>query len=134
MQAVDTSVVVAGFATWHDGHDAALAALDRRPRVPAHVLIESYSVLTRFPPPHRTSPATAMSFLRRRFVDPPLVLQSGDHVRLVELVGKRGLAGGSIYDALIAWTAKQAGATLLTRDRRAIRVYEAIEVLFDLVV
>ena len=32
MQAVDTSVVIAGFATWHDGHDAALAVLDRRPR------------------------------------------------------------------------------------------------------
>ena len=25
MQAVDTNVVIAGFATWHDGHDAALA-------------------------------------------------------------------------------------------------------------
>jgi len=134
MKAIDTSVVIAGFATWHDGHDASLAVLDRRPRVPAHVLIESYSVLTRFPPPHRTPPATAMSFLRRRFVDPPLALQPGDHVRLVELVGRRGLAGGWIYDALIAWTAKLAGATLLTRDSRAIRVYETIAVPFDLVV
>lgn len=133
MQAVDTSVVIAGFATWHDGHDAALAVLDRRPRVPAHVLIESYSVLTRFPPPHRTPPATAMSFLRRRFVDPPLALQPRDHVRLVELVGKRGLAGGSVYDALIAWTAKRAGATLLTRDRRAVRAYEVLGAPFELV-
>ena len=29
MLAVDTSVVVAAFATWHDGHRAALAALVR---------------------------------------------------------------------------------------------------------
>ena len=65
MLAVDTSVVIAGFAAWHDGHDAALTVLDRGPRVPAHVLIESYSVLTRFPPPHRTPPAIAMSFLKR---------------------------------------------------------------------
>ena len=33
MLAVDTSVVVAAFATWHDGHGAALAALDRHPTV-----------------------------------------------------------------------------------------------------
>ncbi len=134
MLAVDTSVVVAGFAAWHDGHEAALTVLDRRPRVPAHVLIESYSVLTRFPPPHRTPPAIAMSFLKRRFVDPPLGLQPDDHARLVELVGRRGLAGGSVYDALIAWTVKLAGATLLTRDRRAIRAYETIGVPFDLIV
>lgn len=69
MLAVDTSVVVAAFATWHDGHGAALAALDRHPRLPAHVLLESYSVLTRLPPPHRTSPATASSFLELRFAD-----------------------------------------------------------------
>ena len=43
------------------------------------------------------------------------------------------MAGGAIYDALIAWTAKRAGATLLTRDRRAVRVYEAVGVRFDLV-
>ena len=134
MLAVDTSVVVAGFAAWHEGHAAALTALDRRPRVPAHVLIESYSVLTRFPPPYRTPPTIAMSFLKRRFVDPPLGLQPDDHARLVELAGTRGLTGGSVYDALIAWTAKLAEATLLTRDRRAIRVYETIGVPFDLIV
>ena len=31
----------------------------------------------------------------------------------------RGLAGGLIYHAAIAWTAMRAGATLVTRDRRA---------------
>jgi hypothetical protein len=35
MIAVDTSVVVAAFASWHEGHSGAAAALARRPRVPA---------------------------------------------------------------------------------------------------
>ena len=134
MLAVDTSVVIAGFAAWHEGHEAALTALDRRPRAPAHVLLESYSVLTRLPPPHRTPPAVAVTFLKGRFLDPPLGLQPDDHARLVELVARYGLAGGSVYDALIAWTVKLADATLLTRDSRAIRVYQAVDVPFELLV
>ncbi|MEX2240756.1 MAG: PIN domain-containing protein [Burkholderiales bacterium] len=55
MIAADTSVVVAAFASWHEGHAAALRALGRGVRVPAHVLLESYSVLTRLPPPHRAA-------------------------------------------------------------------------------
>ena len=131
MLAVDTSVVVAAFATWHDGHRAALAALDRQPRLPAHVLLESYSVLTRLPPPHRTSPATASSFLELRFT--ALGLRQADYRGLVATAMRGGLAGGSVYDALIAWTAKRAGATLLTRDRRAVRVYEVLGAPFELV-
>ena len=133
MLAVDTSVVVAAFATWHDGHRAALVALDRRPRLPAHVLLESYSVLTRLPPPHRASPATASSFLELRFTAPPLGLPPDDYRGLVEKAMRGGLAGGSVYDALIAWTAKRAGATLLTRDRRAVRAYEVLDAPFELV-
>ncbi|MCY4507052.1 MAG: PIN domain-containing protein [Acidobacteria bacterium] len=116
------------------GPRRALTALDRRPRAPAHVLLESYSVLTRLPPPNRTSPAIAVTFLKGRFLDPPLALQPDDHARLVELVARYGLAGGSVYDALIAWTVKLAGATLLTRDSRAIRVYQTVDVPFELLV
>lgn len=133
MLAVDTSVVVAAFAGWHDGHDAALGVLARRPRLPVHVLLESYSVLTRFPPPHRTSPATATAFLESRFAEPPIGLSPAECRRLVADAAKNGVAGGAISDALIAWTAKRAGATLLTRDRRAVRVYEAVGVRFELV-
>ena len=43
------------------------------------------------------------------------------------------MAGGAIYDAVIAWTAKRAHATLVTRDRRAVRVYESVGVRFDLI-
>ena len=43
------------------------------------------------------------------------------------------MAGGAIYDAVIALTVKRAAATLLTRDRRAVRVYESVGVQFDLI-
>jgi hypothetical protein len=49
--AVDTSVVVAAFASWHEGHLAALECLRRDPRLPAHVAIETFSVITRLPAP-----------------------------------------------------------------------------------
>jgi predicted nucleic acid-binding protein len=39
-----------------------------------------------------------------------------------------GLRGGALYDALIAATALEHGATLLSADRRAREAYEAIGV------
>ena len=132
MLAVDTSVVVAAFATWHEGHPAACAALERQPRLPAQVLIESYSVLTRLPPPHRTSPEIASAFLATRFSEPLLGLPPADYRRLVGRAVEDHLAGGAVYDAVVAWTAKRAGATLLTRDRRAIRIYQAVGIRFEL--
>jgi predicted nucleic acid-binding protein len=130
--AVDTSVVVAGFASWHEGHQSAAAALSRKPRVPAHVLVEAYSVLTRLPPPHRAPADLVAAFLAERFPEAPLVLPARAHLELVEASARNGLAGGAIYDALIAATARHAGATLLTRDRRARTVYEWMKVSCEL--
>ena len=132
MIAVDTSVVVAAFASWHERHQSAAAVLARKPRVPAHVLIEAYSVLTRLPPPHRAPADLAARFLAERFAEPPLVLSARAHVALVERSAREGLAGGAIYDALIAATARQAGATLLTRDQRARAIYDRMEVRYEL--
>ena len=132
MIAVDTSVVVAAFASWHEGHPGAAAALAKKPRVPAHVLIESYSVLTRLPPPHRAPSALVAEFLGKVFPEPPLLLPARDQQRLIREVAEAGLAGGSIYDALIAATARRVGAELLTRDRRALAVYERLGVRFEL--
>jgi predicted nucleic acid-binding protein len=130
--AVDTSVVVAAFASWHEGHVRAAAALTRKPRVPAHVFVETYSVLTRLPAPHRAPAPLVAEFLSRRFAEPPLLLSARAHMRLVEEVAALGLAGGGIYDALIAATARHAGALLVTRDRRAATTYERLRVEYDL--
>lgn len=133
MIAVDTSVVVAGFASWHEGHRSAAAALARKPRLPAHVLVEAYSVLTRLPPPHRAPADLVATFLAEWFRDAPLVLPPRAHRELVDTAASAGLAGAAIYDALIAATARQAGATLLTRDQRARSVYDRMGVRYELV-
>lgn len=133
MIAVDTSVVVAGFASWHEGHRSATAALARRPRVPAHVLVEVFSVLTRLPPPHRAPADLVAAFLVARFPEPPLALPPRDHLQLVRTCAAAGLSGGAIYDALIATTVAHAGATLITRDVRARSVYERMGVKYELV-
>lgn len=131
MIAVDTSVVVAAFASWHEGHAAAQAALARRPRLIAHVAIETYSVLTRLPPPHRASASIVAEFLTASFAAPPLVLPPEAYFELIVGAARTALTGGAIYDALIGATARSAGATLLTRDRRAISTYEALGVAFE---
>jgi hypothetical protein len=42
------------------------------------------------------------------------------------------VTGGAIYDALVGATDKHAGVKLLTRDRRATRMYELLGVDYDL--
>ena len=134
MIAVDSSVVVAAFASWHEGHRTAAAALARKPRVPAHVLVETFSVLTRLPPPHRAPGDLVAAFFTERFVRPPLALPPRAHLLLIQQAAARGIAGGSVYDALIAATAHHAGARLLTRDRRAARTYESLGVEYEILV
>jgi len=130
--AVDTSVVVAAFASWHEGHAAATAAVARKPRVPAHVLVEAYSVLTRLPPPHCAPASLVSAFLAERFRGIPLALPPRAHFRLIEQAAAAGLTGGSIHDALIAATVIHARARLLTRDRRALACYEKLGVDYEL--
>lgn len=133
MIAVDTSVVVAAFASWHDGHRSAAAVLARKPRIPAHAFIESFSVLTRLPAPHRSQPEIVEAFLEERFPRAPLNLPGVAIRALVRAAVAERISGGAIYDALIAETAKRAGATLLTRDRRAVSTYEKLAVRYELI-
>jgi predicted nucleic acid-binding protein len=128
---VDTSVVVAGFASWHDGHGAAAEALSRGPRLPSHVALECLSVLTRLPPPHRVGAQLVRDFLEARFPGPYLGLPEDGYRSPVADCVAFGLRGGAVYDGLIAATARHFGATLLTRDARAVRVYEAFGVDFE---
>lgn len=108
-------------------------ALKRRPRIPTHVLIESYSVLTRLPPPHRMQPDLVVELLRGRFRESPLTLGGKGHISLLQLAIEGSVSGGAIYDALVGVTVKKAGATLLTRDRRALSTYDAVGVTYELV-
>lgn len=124
MRAVDSGVIVAGFATWHEAHDLAAAEIRARPRVAAHALLEAYSVLTRLPAPHRAPAGLAAEFLVAAFPDDPIVLPAEAHRRLVtRQFVELGISGGACYDALIAETTRRAGDTLVTLDRRALATY-----------
>jgi predicted nucleic acid-binding protein len=122
--AVDTSVAVATFASWHEWHAPASRALDRDARLVAHCAIEAYSVLTRLPVPHRARGALVQEFLDRRFPGALLTLPAREQRRLPRRFVELGLNGGAVYDALVALTAAHAGATLVTCDRRALPVYQ----------
>ncbi|MFV1981325.1 MAG: type II toxin-antitoxin system VapC family toxin [Rhodothermia bacterium] len=133
MTAVDSSIVVAAFASWHEAHETALVALSKRPKLPSHVAIESYSVLTRLPPPNRAPAPLVNQFLKHHFPEPTLSLPPSLYASLLELASDEAILGGSIYDALIAATALHSGATLYTLDRRAARTYQLVGVTYELV-
>ncbi len=132
MIAPDTSVLVAGFATWHDGHESAARAFGRGVRLVAHSALETYSVLTRLPPPHRVAPAVAHAYLADIASADYLTLEPRPHRELIGYLAAHNVTGGATYDALVGSTAKAAGARLLTRDRRAVRTYELLQVEYEL--
>lgn len=131
--AVDTSVVIAGLLLDHDQHELARPALASGPTIPAHVALESYSVLTRLPLPGRVPPAAAARLLARAFAG-RFVALSGEaqEVLLADLPGI-GVAGRATYDALVAATALEHGLTLQSLDRRAVATYKAIGVEYELI-
>ena len=124
MKAADTSLVVAAFASWHEHHEGARRSLDGGLRLIEHCALETYSVLTRLPPPHRSSGAVVRDFLQARFPQPLLRLSSAAYRRFVLELPGLGVSGGAAYDALVAATAAGCGAELVTCDRRALPIYE----------
>jgi len=132
--AVDSSVVIAGFASWHEHHAVARTALARQPRLVAHAAIEAYSVLTRLPPPHRAQPGIVHTFITERFGEPFLTLSENGHQEFLATVAASGILGGQAYDALIALTAAEHEATLLSLDQRAAVTYESVGIEADYLV
>lgn len=122
----DSSVLVAALAAWHPRHQDARAALKGVEVVVGHVLLETYSVLTRLPAPHRisaTSAGLALGGLTWRVVG----LSGQDQADLLSVCSSRGISGGTVYDALIAATARHHGLTLVTSDGRARRTYAGLQ-------
>lgn len=124
MKAADTSLVVAAFASWHEKHAPAREALDAGVRLPEHCALETYSVLTRLPAPHRAPGDVVRDFLAARFLEPFLRLAPGAYRGFLLGLWEREVTGGAAYDALVAATAAEHSAELLTCDRRAIATYE----------
>jgi predicted nucleic acid-binding protein len=131
--AADTSVAVAAFASWHEANARARAALSDGASLIAHCALETYSVLTRLPPPHRAPGQLVQQFLETQFSSPYLVLRAREQRRLTARLVELGIEGGAVYDALIGLTAASADATLISCDVRASRVYERCGVRVRLV-
>ena len=112
---------------WHADHSRSAAEFSRRLSrgeelvVAAPALVEAYAVLTRLPPPYRLAPADALFLLQSNFVgDRRLVsLSPRAYESLLRESARLGIAGGKVYDAVIAECAVQAGVdALLTLNER----------------
>lgn len=126
--ALDTSVAVPLLVQTHRAHDAVVRWWDEREVVlSGHAVAETYSVLTRLPGDLRLAPVDAARLLRTRFAG-PLHLRPKTAARLPEILSEHGIAGGAVFDALVALAAMEHGAELATRDARATATYEAIGV------
>lgn len=128
MIAADASVAVALLSSWHPAHAPARAAVanDSERTLPGHAAFETVAVLSRLPDRYRIAATVAHAALERAFPAQWLTLD-GDGVReSLRKAVAAGIRGGAVYDALIAATAREHGATLLSADRRALPAYEAI--------
>ena len=125
---VDTSVAVPLLVQTHVAHAVVVRWWDgRKVALSGHALAETYSVLTRLPGDLRLAPADAARLMAERF-DEPLVLGPHAARRLPDVLSRLGIAGGAVYDALVALAAAEHGAGLATRDARAKPTYETVGV------
>ncbi|HVV35290.1 MAG TPA: PIN domain-containing protein [Acidimicrobiales bacterium] len=132
MYAADTSVAVPFVHAAHGAHPQARTAVTRaRPALAGHAAFETFSVLTRLPLPDRLSPAEARRAIDENFGEPSWLTVHGT-ARVWALLREGRLAGGAVYDALVAQAAFDHERTLLTLDRRAARTYEVVGVEFEL--
>jgi hypothetical protein len=71
--------------------------------------------------------------LHRGFGDPCWITSEGSG-RVFRLVAEHAIAGAAVYDALVAQAALDNDRLLLSLDRKARRVYEAVGVRYELLI
>lgn len=98
---VDSSVAVPLVVADHDDHRAVGDAVGSRVLgLAGHAAFETYSVLTRLPPPARRGPAAVAWLLQQNF--PATRFLSGDAAaELFARLASVGIDGGAVYDALV---------------------------------
>lgn len=111
---VDTSVAVALVLAGHEAHEATFAAIgNRRLGLAGHAAFETFSVLTRLPAPARRTPAAVARLLTTNFPQSRF-LSAEAAAALLTRLASAGVAGGSVYDALVGAVAAEHGTALAT--------------------
>ncbi|MDR1263998.1 MAG: VapC toxin family PIN domain ribonuclease [Propionibacteriaceae bacterium] len=127
---MDTSVAVPLLLAGHSDHARVAAwAKGRSLAFAGHAVFETYAVLTRLPAASRLTPDQAGRLIGQ-------YAQNEYHLGLpdrevIDLLARQGFTGGQIYDALVALAA--AGNRLASRDRRALELYDKLDVVVETV-
>ena len=128
---VDTSVAVALSVGDHELHASVSRSLRGKSLgLAGHAAFETFSVLTRLPPPVRRSPATIGRLLDASFPQ-SRYLGTRATASLLDELGRVGIAGGAVYDALVGACANEHELPLATLDRRALETYRALSVRIE---
>jgi predicted nucleic acid-binding protein len=114
----DTSVIVAASSIHHEHHGPSLLAYQRANRNDAccavHSLAEVYSALTRLPGRQRISGEQALLVvdeIREHLTT--IILDENEYRAAIAEASAQGILGGTIYDALIAYCALRAKASII---------------------
>jgi len=107
---LDSSVLIAGMLGLHSDHRRARIWLEKAKNgeieaiVSAHSLAEVYSVLTRMPRPLQVSTAVALQLIERNILNytKVIALTADDYRDLIRHLSQAGIAGGAVYDGIIA--------------------------------
>jgi predicted nucleic acid-binding protein len=130
--ALDSSVAIPALRFGHPSHRAARSLFSRSPSLPVHAAFETYAAMTRIAE-IRIDPAAAAEAIEAAFGSRLLPSVPPRSVGgFLSRMAAAGVSGGAIYDALVAESARLAGATLVTADRRAAATYEAVGVGVEL--
>lgn len=129
---VDTSAALALVQQENPFHRAAKTRLLAcRRGMSGHAAVELLSVLTRMPSPQRLSPAAALRLEESNFPE-SRYLSATDTRALLREFAAAGLAGGALYDGLVAAAARNHKLLLVTCDRRAETTYRLLGVTYEL--
>jgi toxin FitB len=130
---IDASVAVALAIADHEHHHATRKAIGGRScGLSGHAAFETFSVLTRLPSPNRRTPRAVARLLAHNFPG-SLFLSAPGAAWLQATLATLGMAGGAVYDALVAAAAAEHGIILATRDRRAAETYRALGIGFEFI-
>jgi len=135
VRAPDSSVLVAGYLRGHRFHAATAAALAQIARsgcLIAHTIAETYAVLTATGGPFDVPGETVIAYIEQFMHAEPVWLSGPRYAPALAELAAAGIHGGAIYDGLIAVAARDAGATLVSLDRRAAPVYALLGAPYEL--